>query len=201
MSQLSTCFWGRMWHITWLMGVLMLLAPFLSPAQASEAKVTRIEPEIIDQQLMLDVDFQLSLGAMVRDAVERGVPLHFAVDLEIASPRWWWFDKVLVQTSMSRRVTFNTLTRQWRVASGDLFMPVGSLDEALEVISRIRGWPVAPTDRFDPGVKYEGRLRLRLDASQLALPLQIESSKRSDWALTSAWKPFDFSIRRPGTAP
>lgn len=200
MSHLLTCFWDRMWHIRWLMGVLMLFASCLSQVLASEAKVTRIEPEIIDQQLMLDVDFQLSLGAMVRDAAERGVPLHFAVDLEIASPRWWWFDKVLVQTTMSRRVTFNTLTRQWRVASGDLFMPVGSLDEALEVISRIRGWPVAPTDRFDPGVKYEGRLRLRLDASQLALPLQIESSKRSDWALTSAWQPFDFSIRRPGTA-
>lgn len=201
MSHLFNGFSGRMWHIRWLVGALMLFASLLWPVQASEAKVTRIEPEIIDQQLMLDVDFQLSLGAMVRDAAERGVPLHFAVDLEIASPRWWWFDKVLVQTSMSRRVTFNTLTRQWRVASGDLFMPVSSLDEALEIISRIRGWPVAPTDRFEPGVKYEGRLRLRLDATQLALPLQIESSKRSDWALASAWQPFDFSIRRPGTAP
>ncbi len=187
----------RIQHIGWLVG-LLLWTPLISVAQFSEAKVTRIEPEIIDQQLMLDVDFQLNLGVMVRDAAERGVPLHFAVDLEIASPRWWWFDKVLVQTSMSRRVTFNTLTRQWRVAAGDLFMPVNSLDEALEVISRIRGWPVAPTDRFEPGVKYEGRLRLRLDASQLALPLQIESSKRSDWALASSWQPFDFSIRRPG---
>jgi hypothetical protein len=178
---------------------MLLWAPFVSLAQTSEARVTRIEPEIIDQQLTLDVDFQLSLGAMVRDAAERGVPLHFAVDLEISSPRWWWLDKVLVQTSMSRRVTFNTLTRQWRVAAGDLFMPVESLDEALKIISRIRGWPVSPTDRFEPGVKYEGRVRLRLDASQLALPLQIESSKRSEWALSSSWQPFDFSIRRPGT--
>ena len=147
---------------------------------------------------MLDVDFQLELGSLVREAAERGVPLHFAVDLEISSPRWWWLDKVLVKTSMSRRITFNTLTRQWRVASGDLFMPVGSLDEAMEVISRIRGWPVSPTDRFEPGVKYDGKVRIRLDASQLALPLQIESSKRSDWALASNWLSFDFSIRRPG---
>lgn len=197
MTHLSLLSLIRIQHIGWLVG-LLLWTPLISVAQFSEAKVTRIEPEIIDQQLMLDVDFQLNLGVMVRDAAERGVPLHFAVDLEIASPRWWWFDKVLVQTSMSRRVTFNTLTRQWRVAAGDLFMPVNSLDEALEVISRIRGWPVAPTDRFEPGVKYEGRLRLRLDASQLALPLQIESSKRSDWALASSWQPFDFSIRRPG---
>ncbi len=189
---------SRMCHLAWLI-CLLSWAPLISHAQTSEARVTRIEPEIIDQQLMLDVDFQLSLGAMVRDAAERGVPLHFAVDLEILSPRWWWLDKVLVQTSMSRRVTYNTLTRHWRVSAGDLFMPVESLDEALKIISRIRGWPVSPTDRFEPGVKYEGRLRLRLDASQLALPLQIESSKRSDWALTSSWQPFDFSIRRPGS--
>lgn len=190
---------SRMCHLGWLI-CLLSWAPFISHAQTSEARVTRIEPEIIDQQLMLDVDFQLSLGAMVRDAADRGVPLHFAVDLEILSPRWWWLDKVLVQTTMSRRVTYNTLTRHWRVAAGDLFMPVESLDEALKIISRIRGWPVSPTDRFEPGVKYEGRLRLRLDASQLALPLQIESSKRSDWALTSSWQPFDFSIRRPGSS-
>ena len=197
MSDVFRLAWKRWWSMGWLLA-LWLLPLFHTQAHSSEAKVIRIEPEIIDQQLTLDVDFQLSLGTMVKDAAERGVPLHFAVDLEIASPRWWWFDKVLVQTSMTRRVTFNMLTRQWRVAAGDLFMPVSSLEEALEIISRIRGWPVAPTDRFEPGVKYEGRLRLRLDASQLALPLQIESSKRSDWALASAWQPFDFSIRRPG---
>lgn len=199
MSHLPRFLLSRVWQIACLLCLLCWL-PFMSQAQSSEAKVTRIEPEILDQQLMLDVDFQLSLGVLVRDAVERGVPLHFAVDLEISSPRWWWLDKVLVQTSMSRRITFNTLTRQWRVAAGDLFMPVNSPDEALKIISQIRGWPVSPTDRFQPGVKYEGRLRLRLDASQLALPLQIESSKRSDWALASSWQPFDFSIRRPGTA-
>ena len=197
MSILSFSAFSHAWQRA-LMVLLMVVGCFSAAAQTTEAKVTRIEPEIIDQELMLDVDFQLELGSLVREAAERGVPLHFAVDLEISSPRWWWLDKVLVKTSMSRRITFNTLTRQWRVASGDLFMPVGSLDEAMEVISRIRGWPVSPTDRFEPGVKYDGKVRIRLDASQLALPLQIESSKRSDWALASNWLSFDFSIRRPG---
>lgn len=197
MSILSFSAFSHAWQRA-LMVLLMAFGCFSAAAQSTEAKVTRIEPEIIDQELMLDVDFQLELGSLVREAAERGVPLHFAVDLEISSPRWWWLDKVLVKTSMNRRITFNTLTRQWRVASGDLFMPVGSLDEAMEVISRIRGWPVSPTDRFEPGVKYDGKVRIRLDASQLALPLQIESSKRSDWALASNWLSFDFSIRRPG---
>lgn len=197
MSVLSFSTFSHAWYQA-LMVLVLTCGCFTVAAQTSEAKVTRIEPEIIEQQLMLDVDFQLELGSLVREAAERGVPLHFAVDLEISSPRWWWLDKVLVRTSMSRRITFNTLTRQWRVASGDLFMPVGSLDEALEVISRIRGWPVSPTDRFEPGVKYDGKVRIRLDASQLALPLQMESSKRSDWALASNWLSFDFSIRRPG---
>lgn len=197
MSILSFSVFSHAWQRA-LMVLLMAFGCFSAAAQSTEAKVTRIEPEIIDQELMLDVDFQLELGSLVREAAERGVPLHFAVDLEISSPRWWWLDKVLVKTSMNRRITFNTLTRQWRVASGDLFMPVGSLDEAMEVISRIRGWPVSPTDRFEPGVKYDGKVRIRLDASQLALPLQIESSKRSDWALASNWLSFDFSIRRPG---
>jgi len=87
MSHLPRFLLSRVWQIACLLCLLCWL-PFMSQAQSSEAKVTRIEPEILDQQLMLDVDFQLSLGVLVRDAVERGVPLHFAVDLEISSPRW-----------------------------------------------------------------------------------------------------------------
>ena len=163
---------------------------------ATEPRIERIEPLITEGQLTLDLDLTFELDRVVTEAAERGVPLYFTFDLKITSPRWWWFDRVLVEATLTRRLTYNPLTQQWRVATGDLFLPGRSLNEALAVLKQVRGWPVAPSDRFDKNQRYDGRIRMRLDASQLARPLQLEAANRSAWSLASPWAPFDFSIQQ-----
>ncbi len=184
-----------------LSGALAALLCFVvSVSQATEPRIERIEPLITEGQLTLDLDLTFELGRVVIEAAERGVPLYFTFDLKITSPRWWWFDRVLVEATLTRRLTYNPLTQQWRVATGDLFLPGRSLNEALAVLKQVRGWPVAPSDRFDKNQRYEGRIRMRLDASQLARPLQLEAANRSAWSLASPWAPFDFSIQQAGPA-
>jgi hypothetical protein len=180
-----------------LAALLFLVA---TVSQANEPRIERIEPLITDGQLTLDLDLTFELGRVVTEAAERGVPLYFTFDLKITSPRWWWFDRVLVEATLTRRLTYNALTQQWRVATGDLFLPGRSLNEALAVLKQVRGWPVAPSDRFDKNQRYDGRIRMRLDASQLARPLQLEAANRSAWSLASPWAPFDFSIQQAGPA-
>ena len=184
-----------------LLGVLAaLLCLAAAVSHASEPRIERIEPLITEGQLTLDLDLTFELGRVVAEAAERGVPLYFTFDLKITSPRWWWFDRVLVEATLTRRLTYNALTQQWRVATGDLFLPVKSLNEALAVLKQVRGWPVAPSDRFEKNQRYDGRIRMRLDASQLARPLQLEAASRSAWSLASPWTPFDFSIQQAGPA-
>ena len=165
---------------------------------AGEPRIERIEPLITEGQLTLDLDASFELERAVIEAAERGVPLYFTFDLKITSPRWWWFDRVLVEATLTRRLTYNTLTQQWRVATGDLFLPVRSLEEALAVLKQVRAWPIAPADRFEANQSFDGRVKFRLDASQLARPLQLEAANRGAWALASPWAPFDFSIRQAG---
>lgn len=188
----------------WLRAVSLLVAAAFAMvvtvlpgvARAAEAQVVRIDPLITNGELSMDVDFNLDLTSAMLDAVERGVSLSFAVDLVITSPRWWWRDRVIVETSLIRRLSYNTLTRQWRVATGDLYLPVASVEEAIGVLRQVRGWPVAPVDRFEPGTRYDGRIRLRLDSSQLARPLQVDALNRGVWSLASPWRAFDFSIQQ-----
>jgi hypothetical protein len=172
----------------------------MNVARASEARILRIEPLPQDGQLTMDLDVGLELIRSVLEVAEHGVPLYFTYDVQITAPRWWWFDKVLVQTTLSRRLIYNNLTQQWRVATGDLFLPAASQEDALQVIKQIRGWPIAPVDRFEPDVKYEGKVRIRLDTSQMARPLQLDVRNRGAWSMTSPWAPFDFSIRRAEAA-
>jgi hypothetical protein len=175
---------------------LFSCALILEVAAAAEAQITRIEPLIGEGHLTMDLDVNLKLSSIVIDAAERGVPLYFALDVKITSPRWWWWDRKVVETSFTRRMSYNTLTQQWRVATGDLFLPVASMQEALAVLEKVRGWPVAPLDRFEPNVRYDGAVRIRLDTSHLARPLQLDARNRGAWSLTSAWAPFDFSVRK-----
>jgi hypothetical protein len=186
---------------TLLRGVLLALtlmsgALVQSAALAADAQIKKIEPLIGEGHLTMDLDVGLKLSPIVLEAAERGVPLYFTLDVKIKAPRWWWLDKSIVETSLTRRMSYNTLTQQWRVATGDLFLPVDSLQDALAVLEKIRGWPVAPLDRFEPNVRYEGEVRIRLDTSHLARPLQLDARNRGAWSLTSPWKPFDFSVRK-----
>jgi len=183
-------------------GLLCVLAVLLwvtaHANQGAGPRVERIEPLITESQLTLDLDLSFELERLVTDAAERGVPLYFTVDLKITSPRWWWLDRVLVETTLTRRLTYNALTQQWRVATGDLFVPASTLNEALAILKQVRAWPVAPSDRFERNQRYDGRVRLRLDTSQLARPLQLEAANRSAWALVTPWALFDFSIQQAG---
>jgi hypothetical protein len=188
---------------TFLRGALLALtlmscALVQSAALAGDAQIKQIEPLIGEGHLTMDLDVGLKLSPIVIEAAERGVPLYFTLDVKIKAPRWWWLDKSIVEISLTRRMSYNTLTQQWRVATGDLFLPVASLQDALAVLEKVKGWPVAPLDRFEPNVRYEGEVRIRLDTSHLARPLQLDARNRGAWSLTSPWKPFDFSVRKVG---
>lgn len=194
-------------HMGWnvLRGALLALtliscALAQGVTSAAEAQIKQIEPLIGEGHLTMDLDVELKLSPIVLEAAERGVPLYFTLDIKIKAPRWWWLDKSIVETSLTRRMTYNMLTQQWRVATGDLFLPVASLQEALAVLEKVRGWPVAPLDRFEPNVRYEGSVRIRLDTSHLARPLQLDARNRGTWSLASPWKSFDFSVRKAEAA-
>lgn len=178
------------------LAVLMLLAVLPPTVRADDADpmVLRIEPLIRNGRLEIDADVSFDLNQQLREAAERGVPLYFTADLVITRARWWWFERTVVDTSMTWRIVYNALTRQWRASAGELSLPVGSLDEAMGVLRHIRSWQVADADKFTVGVEYSGQLRVRLDTSMLTRPFQVNALNSSSWSPATAWTPFSFSV-------
>jgi hypothetical protein len=164
-------------------------------------RVQRVEPVLEKGQLYIDADIEFDLSTGLREAAEKGLPLYFTVDLDIAHSRWWWFDKTIVQTELTWRIQYNALTRQWRVGTGDLSLPASSLEEALALVRHIRGWDVASSSDLEPHTEYSGRLRLRLDTSRMARPFQVHALNSAAWSLTTPWKPFTFSISAGAPQP
>lgn len=169
-------------------------ANIMVPVATSGERVVKVEPHIRDEKLYIDADIEFELSQELRTAAEKGVPLYFTAEVELAQPRWYWFDKNVVKEQQTWRVVYNALTRQWRVGTGDLSLPESSMNDALAMLRHIRGWAVAYVADLDRDQEYQGRVRLRLDTSLLARPFQVDAINSSAWTLATPWKTFSFSV-------
>jgi len=95
--------------------------------------------------------------------------------------------------TQTHRLSYHALTRQYRVLLNGVPQAFGTLADALDAMSRLRGWRVMPRDRVRGGTPYEGWVRLRLDTAQLPKPFQISALTNRDWNPQSEWKRFPFT--------
>ncbi|HUH87297.1 MAG TPA: DUF4390 domain-containing protein [Pusillimonas sp.] len=184
----------RLWSLLVLCLFVALMGAGTTVAQPVSEQVVRVDPVVREGHLYIDADVEFDVSAELRTAAQKGVPVYFAADLKITTPRWWWFDRNVVDQEMGWRIVYNALTRQWRVGSGELSIPVSSFDDALSFVRNIRGWAVADIDELDIDEQYHGRIRVRLDTSRLPRPFQIDAYNSSAWSLATPWKDFQFSI-------
>jgi hypothetical protein len=171
--------------------LLALLAPHVSRAADDRIHVSRAVLSLVEgseQGVVLDADFDFELPWVLADAVNRGVALYFVVDFELYRERWYWFDRRVVGQSLTYRLTYSPLTRQYRLARGTLALPFDTLEEALLTLRRIRGWKVLERGTLKPDEDYRAQLRMRLDTSQLPKPFQINVLTNRDWTLASDWR-------------
>jgi hypothetical protein len=98
-------------------------------------------------------------------------------------------------------LSYHALTRQYRLQSGALYQNFASLEEALEVMRRLRNWQVAERSVALRGSSYDAAVRMRLDTSQLPRPLQVSALTNRELRLESEWKQFIFRPPPPVPAP
>jgi len=173
-----------------LRGLLLLLAFLPALAWAAEIEVRNPGLTLTDEGYALSADFRFELSPSLEEAVNRGVVLYFVADFELTRERWYWLDEKLLSRSLTYRLSYHALTRQYRLSTGGLHQSFDSLGEALAVLRRLRNWLVIPRDdaRIVAGGSYQAAMRLQLDVRQLPRPFQISALGNKDWTLTSDWK-------------
>ena len=143
----------------------------------------------------LNADFRLSMPQQLQDAINHGTPVSFQVEFNINRPRWYWSNENLASTSREQRISFNSLTREYRVSSGSDQYRYNTLNEALLNVSRVSQWRVLwPTD-YTSGEPLEGSVRIYLNTSKLPRTYQLNSLTNQGWGLNSGWYTFNFTPR------
>ena len=84
-------------------------------ARADTIPVKSAELRIEEGEVLLNAEFEFTLNPTLEEALQRGIPLYFTLDFELTRGRWYWFDEKVGQTALTYRVSYNALTRQYRV--------------------------------------------------------------------------------------
>jgi hypothetical protein len=161
-------------------------------ARADTIPVKFAELRVEEGEVLLNAEFEFTFNPTLEEALQRGVPLYFTLDFELTRGRWYWFDEKVGQTSLTYRVSYNALTRQYRVSSGLLAQTLGSLEEVERYIGRVTSRPVARAEGLAKGMRYEASIRLRLDVNQLPKPFQVNALASREWTLASEWYRWSF---------
>lgn len=177
-----------------ILSALLLIGALFAPMATAEGiKVKFVELERVDSDWFLNAAFQIELSPGLEDAVQKGVVLYFQTEFELSRSRWYWFDERPVLAQRQTRLSYQPLTKQYRIASGSFTFTAQTIAEALQVVGSVGGWRVIDALSVDAGKTYSAALRMVLDLSKLPKPFQVNALNNRDWSVSSDWSRFPFS--------
>ena len=179
----------RRHHLSgWLCLLLLICATPLATA-AQSFSVEDIDTTLEDGVYRLNARLTFQLPDKVLEALENGVPLTFALDIEVSRPRRYLWDDTIATLEQRSTLQYFDLTEQYLVRnlnSGHQ-ESYSSLDTALHALGDIRGLPIIDAELLDPEQHYMVAIRSYLDFGGLPVPLRMRAYVSRDWWLTSGW--------------
>lgn len=176
-------------HALWALraiAVAALLWLQIPISYADGITVGKSEMRIAEDGYQVTADFGIGLNFVVEQALTHGIPLYFTSELSLTRPRWYWLDEEVMHSEQVGKLSYNILTRQYRITRGALFQNFDSLEDALRVFGH-QVFPSIPASQVKPGNNYVAAIRMSLDISQLPKPLQVNALATKDWDMDSGW--------------
>ena len=177
------------------MGLLWVaLAYGLTPSGAhAQARLDDLTINATEQTVVLGTQLSFELPTPVDDALRRGVPLFFSAEVSVYQERWYWADKLLARGQRFWRLSYQPLTRRYRLQSSQqpidnsglgvgLAQTYDALPEALSALQRISAWAL-PTGVLDDTARHRVEFRFRLEPSALLRPWLVGSND-GEWGLS-----------------
>jgi hypothetical protein len=178
--------------ISFLLALLVLLSP---PTALAGEGMDLIDANIeaSEEGYRLASSFSVELSRTLEEALMRGVPLYFTLQVQVSRPRWYWFDEVAIKSTRTFRLSYNLLTERYRVSiDGNLHRNFSRLDDMLALLRRPGRWVIADSNALTRDAVYTVSVQFGLDISQLPKPIQVSAMSNNDWRLSSGWSNFNY---------
>ncbi len=177
----------------------LLVLLFITTVQAEGISVNKAEMRLNEDGYQLTASYDIKLTFAAQQALTRGVTLYFVGDFLLTRSRWYWLDEKIFQGEQTVKLSYNVLTRQYRLSRGTLFQSFASFEDALNILAR-QSSAIIPAELIKRDSSYIVETRLRLDVTHLPLPLQVNAMTGKDWTLDSEWyrwmvRPAEITLR------
>lgn len=178
-----------------LVGVLVIALPFAVQAQGIAVENAELLPA--EGGWHLNADIKMQFSKEVEEAVNKGVVLHFLVEFVLMETNKYWFDQEAASDSMSIKLSYHALSRQYLVTVGSRQFTFASLQEALKEMGKLRNWEIQEKEPLKKDAAYYAMLRMRLDQNKLPRPIQVSAIGSEDWDLVSERHKWTPSLDKP----
>lgn len=184
-------------HAVWaccvVLGLLMGAVAHAQNTRPTSFSAVRFDAS--DDGVRMSGSMHFDISEQVRDTLQKGVAVYFVFETKTTRKRWYWSAENVLQHKRYMRLTYQPLTRRWRLntstqplnrgVTGILFnQNYNSLDEALAVMRRISSWQVLKAKDWNAHDNYDVQVQFKLDVSQLRRPMQIGTAGQSGWNLS-----------------
>jgi hypothetical protein len=178
-----------------LVALVLVLGLGLGLARADGTEVTQLRLERADDGVLLSASVRFDVPPAIEDALLKGIPMYFVAEAALLRDRWYWYDKQVASAQRHMRVSYQPLTRRWRLQVSP--MPIGNSglalgqsfdtrEEAMAAVQHIARWKIAELADLEPDARYSVDFQFRLDVSQLPRPFQIGAVGHSDWNISAS---------------
>jgi hypothetical protein len=142
-----------------LAGLLLVGA---TPAGA-EIRIGNLSVFFNDFDMTVQVVLLGAIPASLHDSLHSGVPTHVRYHVELWQYSRFWVERLIQSRTVERQITYNVLTKEYRVAvlNGEQREPylTKNLREAQRVLSDLRVSRLAPGTALDSRELYYVRVR------------------------------------------
>lgn len=169
------------WQRLTLVGALLVLHGW---AMAQGVALQLLNAERVEDGLAVSFSTRFELPRQAEEALLKGVAIYFVAEVQVLRNRWYWRDARVAQATRTWRLTWQPLTRQYRVSTGGLHQSFDSLGEAIASLRGVSGWRVADAKEIEDDGRYYLEFSYKLDTAQLPRPLQIGLGGAQGWSLS-----------------
>jgi hypothetical protein len=169
----------------------VLGAAYTAAAHAANPGFTikRAETKLIDKVYHLSVQIDYQFSKQVLEAIESGVPIVLALDIDVRRPRNYMWDEQIAQLRQRFQLQYHALTEQYIVKNlnSGAQNTAPTLNTALYYLRDINNIPLIDQQLLKPKQHYQVRLKVSLEFDSLPVPLKLSAYLSRSWWLGSDW--------------
>ena len=174
----------------------IIIASFVS-IEVAFSEEASIEGLIIELNGQMEVSFFVTncCTEKLEEAIRSGVPTTFTFRIKLYLVRSFWVDKKVASLKFKHSIKYDNITKeyQFHFEENDHSLSVKDFERAKELMAKVNGVKILPTNRLEKDRKYYLDIKAELDPVRLPFGLEYIFFFLSFWDVETDWLRYEFT--------